>query len=55
MFREQEEKLSNIVRNGISDTKVRLDWLTQKISDSNIKLNALSKETDDLKLSRETF
>ena len=55
MFREQEEKLSNIVRNGISDTKAHLDWLTQEISDSNIKLNALSKETDDLKLSRETF
>ena len=28
-----------------------LDWLTQEITDSNIKLNALSKETDDLKLS----
>ena len=26
MFREQAEKLSNIVRNGISDTNVCLDW-----------------------------
>ena len=32
----------------------RLDWLTQEISDNNIKLNDLSKETDDLKLSIET-
>ena len=54
MFKEQEEKLLNIVRNGISDTSMYLDWLTQEISDSNIKLNDLSKETDDLKLSIET-
>ena len=53
MFKEQEEKLLNIVRNGISDTNVRLDRLTQEISDNNIKLNDLSKETDDLKLSIE--
>ena len=44
----------NIVRNGISNTKARLDWLSQGISDNNIKLNALRKETDDLKLSLET-
>ena len=44
----------NIVRNGISNTKARLDWLSQEISDNNIKLNALRKETDDLKLSLET-
>ena len=45
----------NIVRNGISDTNARLDRLTQEISDNNnIKLNDLSKETDDLKLSIET-
>ena len=31
-----------------------MDWLTQEISDNNIKLNDLSKETDDLKLSIET-
>ena len=54
MFKEQEEKLLNIVRNGISDTNARLDRLTQEISDNNIKLNDLSKETDDLKLSIET-
>ena len=53
MFKEQEEKLSDIVRKGISDTNARFDWLTQEISDNNIKLNALSKETDDLKLSLE--
>ena len=44
----------NIVRNGISNTKARLDWLSQEISDNNIKLNVLRKETDDLKLSLET-
>ena len=54
MFKEQEEKLLNIVRNGIPDTNARLDRLAQEISDNNIKLNDLSKETDDLKLSIET-
>ena len=54
MFREQEEKLLDIVRNGISDTSTRLDRLTQEISYDNIKLNALSKEADNLKLSLET-
>ena len=54
LFKEQEEKLLNIVRNGISDTNAYLDRLTQEISDNNIKLNDLSKETDDLKLSIET-
>ena len=54
MFKEQEEKLLNIVRNSISDTHARLDRLTQEISDNNIKLNDLSKEIDDLKLSIET-
>ena len=33
MFKEQEEKLLNIVRNGISDTNVRLNRLTQEISE----------------------
>ena len=54
MFKDQEEKLLNIVRNGISDTNARLDQLTQEVSDNNIKLNDSSKETDDLKLSIET-
>ena len=54
MFKEQEEKLLNIVRNGIPDTNAPLDWLTREISDNNIKLNELSKETDYLKLSIET-
>ena len=54
MFKEQEEKLLNIVRNGISDTNARLDWLTLEIRYNNIKLNDLSKETDDLKLRIET-
>ena len=44
----------NILRNGISDTNAPLDRLTQEISDNNIKLNDLSKETDYLKLSIET-
>ena len=38
----------NIVRNGISETNAHLVWLTQEISDNSIKLNDLSKETDDL-------
>ena len=54
IFKEGEEKLLNIVRNGISDTKTCLDRLAQEISNKNIKLNALRKETDDFKLSLET-
>lgn len=54
IFREQEKKLLDLVRNGISDTSVGMDRLTQEISDDNIKLNALSKKRDDLKLSLET-
>ena len=54
MFKEQEEKLLNFVRNGISDTNARFDQLTQEMSDNNIKLNDLSKETDGLTLSIET-
>ena len=53
MFKEQEEKLLNIVKNGISDTNACLDQLTREISDNNVKLNYLSKETDALKLSIE--
>ena len=45
MSKKQEEKLLNIVRNGISDTNTRLDRLTQEISDNNIKWNNLSIET----------
>ena len=41
MFKEQKEKLLNIVRNGISDTNSHLDRLTQEISDINIILNDL--------------
>ena len=51
MSKEQGQKLLNIVRNGILDTNASLDWLTQEKS---IKLNDLSKETDDLKLNTET-
>ena len=54
MFKEQEEKLLNFVRNGISDTNACFDQLTQEMSDNNIKLNDLSKETDGLTLSIET-
>ena len=49
MFKEKGQKLLNIVRNGISDTNAHLDWLKQII-----KLNELRKETDDLKLNKET-
>ena len=54
MFREQEEKLLNIVRNGILDSKARLDRLIQEVSDNNIKSNASRRERDYLKLTLET-
>ena len=47
MLKEQEEKLLNIVRNGISGTNAHLERLIQEISDHNIRLNDLNKETDD--------
>ena len=50
----KKKKLLDLVRNGISDTSALMDRLTQEISDDNIKLNALSKKRDDLKLSLET-
>ena len=52
---KKQEKLLDIVRNGISDTNMHLHRLTQEIGDNNIKLNDLSKETDDPKLSIETW
>ena len=39
MFKEQEEKLFNLVRNAISDTYVRFGRFTQEMSDSNTKSN----------------
>ena len=53
-FKKQEQKPLNTFRNGISDTNVRLDLLTQEISVNNIKWNDLSKETNDFKLNKET-
>lgn len=46
MFKEQEEKLLNIVRNGISGTNAHLERLIQEISDHNIRLNDLNKEIE---------
>ena len=40
--------LDRVFENGILDTKMCLNCLTQEISDKSIKLNDLSKETDDL-------
>lgn len=54
MLREQEKKLLNFLRNSISETKLRQDWLTQVMSDNNISLNTSSKETDGHKLNLET-
>ena len=39
MFKEQEEKLFNLVRNAISDPYVRFGRFTQEMSDSNTKSN----------------
>ena len=54
ILREQEKKLLNFLRNSISETKLRQNWVTQVISDNNISLKASSKETDGRKLNLET-
>ena len=53
MFLKQEQKILDIVQRSAADTNARIDRLTQAIKDNSTMLDALRKETDELKFSVE--
>ena len=55
MFKEQQNALVNIVSQNTTPLQTSLDKLTMEIKDNNDRLNNIMKETDDLKLSIETY
>ena len=55
MFKEQQNALVNIVSQNTTPLQTSFDKLTVKIKDNNDRLNNIMKETDDLKLSIETY
>ena len=55
MFKEQQNTLVNIVSQTTTPLQTYLEKLTMKIKDNNDRLNNIRKETDDLKLSIETY
>ena len=55
MFKEQQNALVNIVSQNATPFQTSLDKSTMEIKDNNDWLNNVMKETDDLKLSIETF
>ena len=55
MFKEQQNSLLNIVFQNTTPIQTSLDKLTMEIKDNNDRLNNIMKETDDLKLSIETY
>ena len=55
MFKEQQNALVNIVSQNTTPLQTSLDKLTVEIKDNNDRLNNIMKETDDLKLSIETY
>ena len=55
MFEEQQNALVNIVSQNATPLQTSLNKLTMEIKDNNNQLNNIMKETDDLKLSIETY
>ena len=55
MFKEQQNALVNIVSQNAAPLQTSLDKFTMEIKDNNDRLNNIMKETDDLKLSIETY
>ena len=55
MFKEQQNALVNIVSQNTAPLKPSLDKLTIEIKDNKDLLNNIMKETNDLKLSIETY
>ena len=55
MFKEQQNRLVNTVSQNATPLQTSLDKLTVEIKYKNDRLNNIMKETDDLKLSIETY
>ena len=55
MFKEQQNALVNIVSQNTTPPQTSLDKLAMEIKDNNDRLNNIMKETNDLKLSIETY
>ena len=55
MFQEQQEALLNIVSSNTTPLRQSIDKLTIEIKDNNDRLNSIVKDTDDLKLSVQTY
>ena len=55
MFQEQQEALLNIISSNTAPLRQFIDKLTIEIKDNNDRLNSIVKDTDDLKLSVQTY
>ena len=55
IFKEQQNALVNIVSQNTTPLQTSLDKLTMENKDSNDRLNNIMEESDDLKLSMETY
>ena len=55
MFQEQQEALLNIISSNTAPLHQSIDKLTIEIKDNNDRLNSMVKDTDDLKLSVQTY
>ena len=55
MFQEQQEALLNIISSNTAPLRQSIDKLTIEIKDNNDRLNSIVKDTEDLKLSVQTF
>ena len=55
MFQEQQEALLNIISNNTAPLRQSIDKLTIEIKDNNDRLNSIVKDTEDLKLSVQTY
>ena len=55
MFEKQQKAVVNIVSQNTTPLQTSLDKLTIENKDHNDRLNNIMKETDDLKLSIETY
>ena len=55
MFQEQQEALLNIISSNTAPLRESIDKLTIEIKDNNDRLNSIAKDTEDLKLSVQTY
>ena len=55
MFQEQQEALLNIISSNTAPLRQSIDKLTIEIKDNNDRLNSIVKDTEDLKLSVQTY